>query len=494
MDCDSISKDTVKSLNIEGLLMMKKTIICRLFIYFVLPVMVLTVGCGNGTGGNVSKVNDASQEDMTEEALDKAGNPEVDSIDEVLDKAGNPEEVVAEEGATIEITFWNGSPTDKEAWEAVLDQLEADHPEIKIIRQMYPSAEYRNVINSRISRGDWPDVMRYQYQYLGQFKSQGVMLDLTPYLNREDLEDINEGFLAGGLYEGEVVALPHHTDVIAMFYNKRMFEVSGVRIPESIDDAYTWEELKEIARKLKKDNRLYYAGTGIWQNNLGYRYLPFVYMNGGALLNNTQTQITIDTKEFREAIQFYKEMRDENLFSDSGFTGPQEANDLFISEEVAFDFAGSWQCSYIDEKMRGNWGVTYMPQRNGKTGTDMGGNAIFCYKNTKYPKAAAIVATYLTSKDIMKTFCEIGDFIPVRKSLLNTELTYQNFHDEMQLFQEVAKTLDPKMAADETSEHFTDLNIIFGNNMDKIVFDRDATVDDVIRDCEKEMQAAIEGK
>jgi hypothetical protein len=30
--------------------------------------------------------------------------------------------------------------------------------------------------------------------------------------------------------------------------------------------------------------------------------------------------------------------------------------------------------------------------------------------------------------------------------------------------------------------------------MDKIVFDRDATVDDVIRDCKKEMQAALEGK
>ncbi len=187
-------------------------------------------------------------------------------------------------------------------------------------------------------------------------------------------------------------------------------------------------------------------------------------------------------------------MRDENLFSESGFTGPQEANDLFVSEEVAFDFAGSWHCSYIEEKMPGNWGVTYMPQKDGKTGTDMGGNAIFCYKETKYPKAAAIVASYLVSKDIMHTFCEIGDFIPVRKSLLDTDLTYKHFHDEMQLFQEVAKTLDPKMAEDETSEHFTDLNIIFGNKMDKIVFDRAANVDDVLEECKKEMQAVLDGK
>ncbi|WP_026511204.1 ABC transporter substrate-binding protein [Butyrivibrio sp. LC3010] len=443
---------------------------------WLLVSTVFSLGCGNGTADTAGVEATPSAQAV---------------IEEVLNNAGNPENLVAEEGATIEFTFWDGSPTDMEAWDTVLNQLENDHPEITIIRQRYPSTEYRDVINSRISRGDWPDVMRYQYQYLGQFKLQDSMLDLTPYLSRESLEDINEGFMMGGIHNGKVVALPHHTDVIALFYNKRMFEKSGIRIPKSMADAYTWDELKEIARKVKEDNRLYYAGTGIWQNNLGYRFLPFVYMNGGALLSEDQTKITVDSKEFREAIQFYKDMRDENLFSESGFTGPQEANNLFVSEEVAFDFAGSWHCSFMQKNMPDNWGVTYMPQKNGKTGTDMGGNALFCYKDTKYPKAAAIVAEYITSKEQMKTFCEIGDFIPVRKSLLETELTYANHKQEMELFKEIATTLDPKMAADETSEHFTDLNIIFGNNMDKIVFDRNASVDDVLKSCEKEMRTAL---
>ncbi len=456
--------------------MIKADIIKRISIICSVAVMLLSLGCGETDGDSATDVDTASGEEIIKEAINSAGNPE---------------SLVAEEGAVIEITYWEGSPTDGEAWDTVLDKLEADHPEIKIIRQKYPAKEYRDVMTSRISNGDWPDVMRYQYQYLGQVKSQEEMLDLTPYLTRESLEDISEGFLAGCIYEGKIVALPQHTDVIAMFYNKRMFEKADIRIPESIDEAYTWEELKEIARKVKEENKLIYAGTGIWQNNLGYRYLPFVYMNGGALFNEDQTQIAVDTEEFREAVSFYKEMRDENLFSDSGFTGPQEANDLFASEQVAFDFAGSWHCSYIDEKMPGNWGVTYMPQKDGKTGTDMGGNAVFCYKDTKYPKAAAIVTAYLTDRDTMKTFCEIGDFIPVRKSLIDAKLDYVNYPDEMELFQEVAKTLDPKLASDETSVHFTEINIIFGENMDKIVFDRSATVDDVISGCKKEMEEVL---
>ncbi|WP_026527888.1 ABC transporter substrate-binding protein [Butyrivibrio sp. VCD2006] len=457
----------------------KNSLVKRVFSCCAIAAVALSFGCGNTSVSQVSETDE---------------KPNVNMVEEALSNVGNPTDLVAEEGATIEITYWDGSPADAQAWDTILNKLESDHPEIQIVRQMYPATEYRDIMDSRINNGDWPDVIRYQYQYLGRFKSQDVMLDLTPYLSKNDLMDINEGFLASGLYNGQIVALPHHTDVIAMFYNKRMFENSGIRIPKNIADAYSWDELKDIARKVKQDNKLQYAGTGIWLNNLGYRYLPFVYMNGGSLLDESQTNITVDTKQFREAVQFYKDMRDENLFSESGFTGPQEANNLFVSEEVAFDFAGSWHCSFMQEKMPDNWGVTYMPQKDGKTGTDMGGNSIFCYKNTKYPKAAAIVASYITSKDVMKTFCETGNFIPVRNSLLNMSLTYENFNDEMQLFYEVAKTLDPKMAADETSEHFTDLNIIFGNNMDKIVFDKSATVDAVIKNCKKEMQAALKNQ
>ncbi len=440
----------------------------------IMGLMVGTTACGtvNGKSDAEPEKKSVSQEKM---------------IQEVIANAGNPKELVAEKGATIEITYWTGSSSDEDAWTAVLDDLEADHPEIKIIRQRYPSNEYWDVMDARMSAGDWPDVMRYQYQNLGEFKSNGVMLDMTPYLSSEELDDITDGFLAGCIYDGKIVALPHHTDVIAMFYNKRMFEDAGIRIPKSIEDAYSWDELMEIARTLKSQYNLYYGGAGIWENNYGYRYLPFVYMNGGALLSEDQTKITVDTSEFREALQFYDDMRAEDLFASTGFTAPLAANDMFTSEQIAFNFAGSWHCSSMEENMPGNWGVTYMPQKDGRTGTDMGGNSLFCYKDTKYPIAASIVVSYITNKQEMQKFCEIGNFIPVRGSLLESGISYKNFPEEMKLFNEVALTLDPKMAADETSVVFKKLNNIFSKNMDLMVVNRTATVDDVIDSCRKEM-------
>ena len=127
-------------------------------------------------------------------------------------------ELVAEEGAEIEVAYWEGSTSDKEAWDELLANLQKDHPEIKIVDQTYPSNDYPDMLDTRIAGDDWPDVMRYKYQQLGKFKQADVMLDLSPYMSQESLDDISPAFLSACQYDGKLVALPHHTDTIATVY------------------------------------------------------------------------------------------------------------------------------------------------------------------------------------------------------------------------------------------------------------------------------------
>ena len=399
--------------------------------------------------------------------------------------------LTAEEGAEIEIAYWEGSTADKEAWDEALANLKADHPEITIVTQTYPSSDYWDMMDTRIAGNDWPDVIRYSYQKIGKFKSADVMLDLTPYFTQENLDDVSPAFLQSGMYNGKLVAMPHHTDTIALFYNKRMFEEAGIRIPTSVEDGWSWEELMDISRTLKEKYNLPYAFGGIWENGSGYRYLPFVYMNGGSVLSEDQTEVTIDSPEALEAIQFYENLRKEDLVANTGFTGAHTTNSLFVAEQTAFTFSGSWHCSYMEENIPGNWGVTYMPVRNGKTGSDMGGNALFAYKETKYPKAAAIVIDYITNAENMKKFCETGSFIPVRTSLLEGEMNYTNFSDEMRVFSEIVGTIDPKLAADESSAVFQQINQIFGEEMDPMVVNGSATAEDVVAYCKSRMTEVL---
>lgn len=152
----------------------------------------------------------AQSETKAEETLAEAAGVEAEGL-------------TAEEGAEIEVAYWEGSTSDKAAWDELLSNLQKDHPEIKIIPQTYPSSDFRDMLDTRIAGNDWPDVMRYTYQRLGKFKQAEVMLDLTPYISQESLDDVAPAFLSACTYDGKLIAMPHHTDTIAMFYNKRMF-------------------------------------------------------------------------------------------------------------------------------------------------------------------------------------------------------------------------------------------------------------------------------
>lgn len=399
--------------------------------------------------------------------------------------------LAAEAGAEIEFTYWEGSPSDKDAWNAVLDKFEKEHPEIKLIRQVYPSNDYVPQLDTRIAGNDWPDVMRYTYQRLGRFKESDTMLDLTGMISEESLRDLVPAYRSALEYEGKLVGMPHHTDTIAVFYNKEMFAKSGIRIPASPADAWSWEELGEIAKKLKTDHNLPYAFAGIWENKSGYRYLPFIYMNGGAMLSEDMQSITIDQPKALEAIQLYESWVKDGLIAKTGFTQPPAGNAMFAAKQLAFVFGGSWHCSYMQENLPDNWAITYMPQVGGKSSSDLGGNGLFAYQGTKYPKAAAILIDYLSKPENMRLFCETGNFIPVRQSLIDEGLSFQSFQPEMDLFLEIVATIDPKMAADETSPKFQQLNVIFSEEMDPLIIGGSVTAEQVVAKMKTRMEEAM---
>ena len=398
----------------------------------------------------------------------------------------------AEEGAVIKFSYWEGSPSDEASWAHVLEKFRQSHPEITLQAEVYPSSSYVNQLDTMIAGNNWPDVMRYTYQRLGKFREADVMLDISGMISQDSIDDLLPAYKAA-LSDGErMLGMPHHTDTIALFYNKTMFESSGIPIPQGPNEGWSWDELKEYSAKLKEDHGLDFTFGGIWENNSAYRYLPFVYMNGGALLNEDGTQVTVDTPEFLQAVELYDTLRREGLVANTGFTQSPQVNTMFAAKQLAFVFAGSWHCSFMQENLGDNWGVTYMPQVDGRTGSDMGGNGLFAYAGTKYPKAAAIFIDFITNEENMREFCEVGNFLPVRKSLSGDAITYTAFPEQMKVFVDIVGTIDEKMAADETSTRFQRLNLAFAEIMDPLAVNSSVSPQDVINQLMVEMQAILD--
>lgn len=407
-------------------------------------------------------------------------------------EAANEEELKAEDGAVIKFAYWEGSPSDTAAWKAVLDRFRKDHPEIELVAEAYPSKTFRDQLDTMIAGNEWPDVMRYTYQRLGKFKEADVMLDLTGKISQETLDDLIPAYKEALTYNGKLVGLPHHTDTIAIFYNKKMFEEAGIRIPKNTTDGWSLEELTEISRKLKAEYDLDTAFSGIWENGNGYRFLPLLYMNGGKILSDDGTEIAVNSPETLEVLTMLGDWTKEGLMPKASFLQDAQTNMMFSAQKTAFVFAGSWHTTFMDENFKDGWAVTYMPQVNGKTTSDLGGNGLFAYKETKYPNACAIFIDYIARKDNMKLFCEEGNFIPVSQSLIAEGLEFKNFPEEMKVFLEIAATVDPKMAQDETSSRFQQLNVIWCEQTEALIVNGSVSPEDTMKNLEEKMQEALD--
>ena len=87
--------------------------------------------------------------------------------------------------------------------------------------------------------------------------------------------------------DGGVYGLPQHTDNFITFYRRDILEQIGVSPPgDSVDQAWNWAEFLDVAREVKRFTGAYGFSVGFGGANNAYRWLPFLYMHGGRLVED----------------------------------------------------------------------------------------------------------------------------------------------------------------------------------------------------------------
>lgn len=80
-----------------------------------------------------------------------------------------------------------------------------------------------------------PDVVSIwgQPSFLDEVVDAGVLAEL----NQDDYTDYEfiEGSLNGFTYDGKLYGLPRNTDIAVFYYNQKMFEANGWKVPETYD-------------------------------------------------------------------------------------------------------------------------------------------------------------------------------------------------------------------------------------------------------------------
>ena len=135
----------------------------------------------------------------------------------------------------------------------LVEAWNAENPAIQVEYQQVDWGSIQDYLITSFETGDVPDIFHYESAAILDFGRRGYLTDLSPLVS-DDLEnDVAEGAWASVTGEdGGIYGVPFLWESLITLYNRDLFEEAGVT-PPTVDDPWTWEEMRTAAEQLTAD-------------------------------------------------------------------------------------------------------------------------------------------------------------------------------------------------------------------------------------------------
>jgi multiple sugar transport system substrate-binding protein len=382
--------------------------------------------------------------------------------------SSKPQAASSDAKADLILSSWQ-IPADIVAYTKLAADYTKTHPNVTIKVQETPGGDFNQWFTTQLAGGNAPDIILITWQQIGRYADNGGVITLDEYLPADYGADFQDQFWKAAQLDGKVHGIPQHTDTFATYYNKAILKEVGATVPTSLDQAWNLDQFKALLVEVKKATGKYGMVYGFGGPNTAYRWLPFLYMMGGKLLEDDNKTPAINNDAGVKAIDWFASLYREGLIpAANSIKGANDAATIksFSSGDVGLMIYGDWIMTDVSKAIDpSKWDITYMP-KDVTAASDLGGNLLAVSKSCKNPAVAADFITFVCNSANMKSFCETDLFLPVRKSLPADSLTFTKQSAQMGVFVEQAPTIPPAMASVETLPAFNPIQTVLADQLD----------------------------
>lgn len=355
---------------------------------------------------------------------------------------------------TLRFTLWGGDAEIK-AFTKIAAAFKAKE-NVTVALNNVPFSEVQQNVDAGLQSDRAPDLFRVTYNDLGVYGGKGVLLELDDLLPQGYASGFTPALWRAVTVGGKVVGIPHHTDTSMVLYNKEA--LAGVKIPATPDEAWTQDEFVALARQIKGKAGTKYPFGVNWQKAGAYRWLNWLFQDGGRLLTPELTAAAVDSDAGRKALTLTQSFFKDGLVPPTTSTKGQYVDEIFPSGTIAMVFAGDFLLADLDTNVKKfEYGATFLPKGT-RAAADLGGNAVVATKNTKNKEAAAKFLQFLAEEQNMADFCASTNVLPTRTSLVGKKLPFVARPDLMPLYVEQAQAIAPDDVAQVTVPAFASVN------------------------------------
>lgn len=311
-------------------------------------------------------------------------------------KADSPKDtekpVVAESGEEVTLKLFSNLPDRKTGQglveQMIIDEYMEENQNVKIEVEALDEEAYKTKFKAYAMDG-MPDVVSIwgQPSFLDEVLDAGVLAEL----NESDYTDYEfiPGSLDGFKKDGKLYGLPRNTDIMLIYYNQKMFEDNGWKVPS------TFEEMKTLYSDIKAAGITPMAmdGGDGWPMACFLTDI-FVKVAGtdyADIVSNAVATGDFTAPEIKQATEILVECADSGMFQ-SGYDTQDYGTtmNLFTNGQAAMYCMGSWDSSMalnedITPEIRDNIRAFTMPVIDGGKG---GANDIAAWNGGGYAVSA----------------------------------------------------------------------------------------------------------
>jgi multiple sugar transport system substrate-binding protein len=347
-----------------------------------------------------------------------------------------------------------------------------------------PDSETLTKLSAAITSGDVPDIIMSDDVLMPKLNNIGVFQDITTRVNSLTFKDsLAQAYLKAATWKGKIYAVPHAVDASTLFYNKGLFKKAGLD-PEK--PPTTWAEIETDAKAitaLSGGNYGFYI-PGNCSGCLAYDGLPLIWASGGDVISSDGTKATFDSQPVRDFLTFYRQLWQDGVMP-SGARTDNGANWLsgFMAGNIGMVGLGAFAIQPMKKDHPNlDFGVTYLPGKNGGTSSFSGGDVAGIVKNAKNPNGAWEFLSWELTQPVQLAQYAQQNQPPSRTDLTGGEYTNNDLRVQTEIkAQLIGRTpFSPKYI-----ELVNDANGPWGNAIQKAVFS--GKIDEAISDAQSAM-------
>lgn len=361
------------------------------------------------------------------------------------------------DGADLRAWGWASSETEDAALTALLGEYAASSG-VNVVFE--PQPEYDTAIQAALSAGDPPD-----FFYVDSFKlpdlADAGALSPIPEGVITDPDDIYPALRDAFTYEGQWYCPPKDFSTLGLVYDAAALADAGIEPPTTMD------ELVAAAEALTTDTR-----RGLVMGPELARAGVFMLSNGGYIVNDDVTEMTLDTEENKAGLQLIADLYQ------NGFAGkPSDVEAGWAGEALgkgtaAMVIEGNWIVSFLAENFPDReWGVVEIPEGSAGRGTFA---FTVCYGvgAENESDAAWSAVDFLTGPEGAAKWTSSFNVMPARQSLRDGWLADRT---ELEPFLNGAEYAQPW----QFTPGFGDVVTEFNTNFEQLIAG-DITVDELV--------------